>query len=59
MLYTATPQGAKIIIVCQIYGMASIVSGMAAIWSLTILTLERALVISRAGYLGARKQTMR
>ena len=47
------------IILCQIYGMASIVSGMAAIWSLTSLTLERALVISRLGYRGARKQTMR
>ena len=39
--------------------MASIVSGMAAIWSLTAITLERALVIRRLGYRGARKQTIR
>ena len=41
------------------YGMASVVSGMAAIWSLTAITLERALVIRRLGYRGAGKQTIR
>ena len=45
--------------ISQIYGVTSIVSGMSAIWSLSALTLERALVISRLGYRGARKQTMR
>ena len=39
------------------YGAISIVSGLGAIWSLTVLTLERALVIGRAGYGGAGKVT--
>ena len=41
----------------QVYGAISIVSGLGAIWSLTVLTLERALVIGRAGYGGAGKVT--
>ena len=39
----------------QVYGAVSLVAGLAAIWSLTLLTLERALVIARAGYTGAGK----
>ena len=41
------------------YGAISIVSGLGAIWSLTVLTLERALVIGRPGYGGAGKVTSR
>ena len=46
-------------LVRQVYGFASVASGMAAIWSLMCLTVERALVICRAGYQRTSRTTMK